>query len=501
MTRITINASLLLFALSGVYAQENVEFVPKNSNNVRLLNKDFNAYRDTPSSNNKLGVIPEVPEPGQAEVEGRGNDGPGFEVYKNAARPYWEERTYEFQYGEPRPVSYNHFNEFENSPSRPEEQGEERERERESFRPALDVFDWPTSRFVDEQRELEVQVPAGVIEQDIEFVEVPRREPCTVTEVLTTTYYIKPRPVVTEYTYTTVLLECPTSRPEPLRIESYQVPCDVCEYPQNCDHCPRPPHPRPRPRPRVTKVPVYTVPVQRIPAQNPHPQPTPVDVSVYRQEPARIEPVYRQEQPVYRQEQPARLEQVHRTPCDVCQLPDNCEHCPRRPHHPQPAAAPVEVSVYRQEPAHLEPAHRAPCDVCQHPDNCDHCPRPYHPVPHREPQAQVYTIPCETCSHPHNCDHCGPRPAPQPFPPPCETCEHPLNCDHCVKTEVFEVKEVQEQEFSPRVREFNAPESAPRLVVVPKRYPQVGPRVIGGEPVDEDAEGDKWESEEQELLW
>lgn len=350
MARISLSG-LFLVALFGTWAHAQRQdlndspFPQRNTNNVRLVNKDFNAYREAESIFSPLGLSSNAEVPSESEQGQSGNE--LREMNRNEdrltaaeysqdpyrpvspARPYWEERTYEFQYGEPKIYREQPYNRIDNFPPVKDDV---------VLSSDLDVFGTGWNKFQEKENKVQQQqqfqnAPVAQRYQEADFIDVLASEPCTVTEVLTTTYFVKPRPIVTEFTYSTVLVECPptpTPTPQPLPHPQpqpyypepypYYAPCEVCEYPHNCDHCPRP---------RVTRPPVYTVP-------------------------------------------------IHKLPCDKCHHPDNCDHCPRL-RSPQQQAYP------------------APCELCQHPQNCDHCSRAH---------SQAYPAPCELCAHPQNCDHC-----------------------------------------------------------------------------------------------
>ncbi|RPB27926.1 hypothetical protein L211DRAFT_833935 [Terfezia boudieri ATCC MYA-4762] len=416
-------SGLFLVVIFGAWAHaqrqdlNDLSFPQRNTNNVRLVNKDFNAYREAESIFAPLSVSlnPEVP--GEGEQGHSGNEDRitaaeySQEQYRpvSPARPYWEERTYEFQYGEPKIYREQPYNRIDNYPPTVKDDV--------VLSPDLDVFGTGWNRFQEMENKVQQQQfqnAPPVQRQEIDFIDVLAAEPCTVTEVLTTTYFIKPRPIVTEFTYSTVLVECPPTptpaprpppqpqpqpQPQPYYIEPYPyyVPCETCEYPHNCDHCPRP---------HVTRAPVYTVP-------------------------------------------------VHKLPCDKCYHPDNCDHCPRP--HLQPYPAPCELCQHPQNCDHCfrphSQAYPAPCELCAHPQNCDHCPHP----PHR-----VDPIPCDICRQPEVCEHCHGR-------------------VHDEKVYGVGREWEERKFPSPAVDRQQRPATKVVAVVQPKRHPQVGPQFIQGE--------------------
>ncbi|KAF8420881.1 hypothetical protein EV426DRAFT_701943 [Tirmania nivea] len=443
MARIPLS-SFFLIALFGTWAHaqrqdfHDPSFPQRNTNNVHLVNKDFNAYREAENFYAPLSVSSNSEVPGESEQGQPGdelreansrNEADRIstseydrEPYRpmSPARPYWEERTYEFQYGGPKIYHEQPYNRIENFPPPVKDDV--------VLYSDVDVFGTGWNKFQpkeDKVQQQQFQNAPVVQKQEVDFIDVLVSEPCTVTEVITTTYFVKPRPIVTEFTYSTVLVECPptpTPTPQPLPQPYYVDPfsyyphCDVCEYPHNCDHCPRS---------LVTRPPIYTVP-------------------------------------------------IHKLPCDKCHHPDNCDHCQR----PQPQL-------------HLQP-YPAPCELCQHPQNCDHCLRAH---------GQPYPAPCELCAHPQNCDHCS-HPPQRVNPIPCEACRQPEVCEHCYGPvdRVYGVgREREERRFpGPAVDPQQREGQARRVVAVvqPKMHPQAGPQIIEG-----NGEVNALEQEEQELQW
>jgi len=444
MARISLRG-LFLVVLLGAWAHaqrqdlNDPSFPQRNTNNVRLVNKDFNAYREAesifaPLVSASSSEVPGENEQGQSGSESREtnrNEVDRITVaeydrdpYRPASpvKPYWEERTYEFQYGEPRIYREQPYNRIDNFPSPMKEEVSD-----------LDVFGAGWNKFQEkENRVQQQQFQNGPVvqNQELDFIDILASEPCTVTEILTTTYYVKPRPIVTEFTYSTVLVECaptttptPQPPPQPYYVEPppyYSPPCEICEHPYNCEHCSRL---------RVTRPPAYTAPVHKLPCDkcrnsrphsHPRPQPHP---------------------------------QPYPAPCELCKHPQNCDHCSRPHGQPYPA----------------------PCDLCAHPQNCDHCSHP----PHRpEP------IPCEACRQPEVCEHC--------YGPVHDERVYSIGKER--EERRFPGPDQQQQQ------QHQPPSGRVVAVVQPKRYPQVGPQIIEtqGEEVDST---DKWEQEEQELQW
>ena len=286
MTRIHLSGLFLVSLLcpwtqgqTQSYAQD---LGPKNTNNFRFVSEDVNAYYEAEDNS-------ELPEPRY----------PAYPAFQRPVErqpvPYYEEKNYEFQYGIPKVYEDRQYT-YNRVPAKQDLINKEH-----------DYFSWPFMIDDDEAQ--------PVVSQEPTPTPVIVAEPCTVTEVVTSTYYVRAHPIVSTYTVQNVQECAPTTKPE-IRVEPKMVSCDVCAYPQNCNHC--------------THYQNY------IPHQ--HSQPEVVKVT-----------------PI-----PAPIQKIS---CDKCQHPQNCNHCPQTE---VVKATPVPVPIQRIQA----------CDKCQSPQNCDHCPQP-----------------------------------------------------------------------------------------------------------------------------
>ena len=381
------------------YADNDRDVFPvtKNSagNYLRLISEDYNAFNDPNIKNTNH---PGENSNGYSDDRERQSHGRS----QGSTKPYWEERGFEFQYGEPRIVY---------SEARPYNRAAELGPVKQDFDESVltkdvDLFStWP-SKFSQDPHFYEAvaeEVDGRKFEDD------HRPEPCTVTEVVTTTYFVRPRPIVTEYTTSTVLVKCPEPTPtqhyryHPPPFPYYHerpfyeqpalppnIPCDICEYPHKCDYCPRP-------APRPTK-------------------------SLYHHD---------------------------RESCELCQHPKKCDHCPRPPKPPQPSQEPCEHCQPPKKCEHcgktlpLQAAQKrsielyTSCEACTWPDNCDHChdqkadPEPKLNNDQKEEHNQGEYPPCDQCHYPNKCNHCQAYHNKHEQLKSCDKCEHPNQCDHC----------------------------------------------------------------------
>ena len=446
---------LFLISLAGVVQAQFIlndkSKSPRNFNTFKFMNQDINAYTEGEQDVNDVTTAATTTP--QLAISSRPEFSQKDAQEKFSAQPYYEETNYQFVYG---PELYR-------EQSKPKSLSKV-----EEILPVkqLDVHDDSDiysyiNRLQDYYAESnEVCVPEKVIVEEkpeevvvVKEVEQPE-EVCdtkTITSTITSTYYMRPTPKVTEYTYTTVTVECETTPepPVPKYGHKYNLPCDECHHPYYCDHC-SPKYEKlnsvPEPTPNYKQKP--SAPQYKLKQEQPYVIDKYVVENPYTHEkdiyydvkPADNEkkqnPYYEQQQPYHEQNQQPYHEQT--------QQPNREQ---QQPYYEQPQLFYEQVQPYYDQPyivgGYVEKQpyldhELVSCDQCHYPQKCDHCP--------------IYEQPilCDHCHYPQKCDHCSNyKPEPSPEKIPCDKCYSPNDCSYCTarfeKVERFS-KEVESEE-------------------------------------------------------